>query len=361
MNQRWYELRVELVKKALKGKLTNQQAATKLVCSDRSIRRYKVRFLKHGPASLVDHRRSNYRKLTATQIKKVKQMKREGAHRSCRHIRDQLGLPVSKQTVWRILTKAGLMHLNTKRLKPLKRFVAVYPNDLWQSDIMGKIKFPYLGYVYLIASIDDHSRFILSANWYQRATKQNVFFIWYSALRHWGVPKAMLQDRGSQYKATTRIGQADYQYYAQILGIKLTWAQKAQTKGKLERLFRFVQQDFVRENLGVKTTQELNLRWRKWVAWYNYTWKGQALNLKGRTPFQAYSPAQRKVSRREIEHLLVVEERRRVTRDSTISLYGRIYRVPPGYIGCRIWVKIKGNKLYFEADGRTFWKQRLKP
>ena len=44
-----------------------------------------------------------------------------------------------------------------QRLKPLRRFVAKYPNDLWQSDVMGKMRFLYLGYVYLIASIDDHS------------------------------------------------------------------------------------------------------------------------------------------------------------------------------------------------------------
>lgn len=62
----------------------------------------------------------------------------------------------------------------------------------------------------------------------------------------------------------------------------------------------------------------------------------------------------------ELETLLVVEERRKVTRESTVSLYGRYYYVPPGYIGCRIWVKVIGKWVVFEAMGKTFGKQRLK-
>jgi transposase len=355
-----YQVRVEKIRNCLKGKLNNRQAATELDCTSRTIQRYKRRFLAQGPQGLIDYRGSNHRKLTATQIYEIKSLKKEGPWRSCRHIRDKLNLPVTSKAVWDVLRKANLMHLNAERLKPLRRFVAKHPNDLWQSDIMGKMKFPHLGYIYLIATIDDHSRFILSSNWYLRQTKQNVFFIWYSALRKWGKPKGMLQDRGSQYKANTQFGQSDYQYYAQLLGIKLIWAKRAQTKGKIERLWRFVQQDFVRENLEVRSVEELNKCWSKWVAWYNFRWRGNARGLDGRTPVETYQVLKEGLKQEEIEHLLVIEERRKVTRESTISLYGKKYRIPLGYIGCRIWVKIRGNKLLFEANGEVFWKQRLK-
>lgn len=361
MNERWYLLQLETLRKCLRGKLTNRQAACDLGCTTRTIQRYKRRFLKRGPQGLLDKRGGNHHKLIALQIRQIKKLKQEGPWRSCRYIREKLKLPVGDRAVWWVLSKAGLMRLNVERLKPIRRFVAAAPNDLWQTDIMGKMKFPHLGYVYLIAALDDHSRFVLSSDWYRRQTKQNVFYVWYSAMRRWGVPKAVLQDRGSQYKATTKIGQADYQYYAQLLGIKLKWAKRAQTKGKIERFWRFVQRDFVRENLDVKSIEELNRRWKRWVAWYNFRWRGNARGLNGRTPAQAYHPSERKVTRREIEHLLIIEECRRVRRDSTISLYGRTYRVPPGYIHCRIWIKIKGNKLYLEAGGKVFWKQRLKP
>ncbi len=43
----------------------------------------------------------------------------------------------------------------------------------------------------------------------------------------------------------------------------------------------------------------------------------------------------------------MIEERRNVMLDSTISLYGHRYRVPPGYINCRIRIKIIGDKVIF--------------
>lgn len=353
--------RGETVWKYLQRRIPAKQAASELGCSRRTVRRYKVRLLEKGIGGLKDKRRSNNRKLTAGLINQIINLKKQGPWRSCRYIRDRLPVTAGKQAVWRVLTKAGLMRLNSERLKPLQRFVAKYPNDLWQSDVMGKMRLPHLGYVYLIASIDDHSRFILSSNWYERQTKQNVFFIWYAAMRHWGIPRAMLQDRGSQYRANTQFGQADYQYYAGLLKIELIWAKRAQTKGKIERFWRFAQQDFVRENLSVNTLEELNWRWNQWVAWYNFSWKGAARGLNGRTPAQAYSPSDRRTTREEIDHLLVIEERRKVSRENTISLYGRTYRIPRGYIGARIWVRIKGSKLLFESQNRIFWKQRLKP
>jgi len=85
------------------------------------------------------------------------------------------------------------------------------------------------------------------------------------------------------------------------------------------------------------------------------------LGLNGRSSFEAYQESQRQVSRADIDHLLIVEERRKVTRENTISLYGRTYKVPKRYVDCRIWIKIRGNKLIFEANGKAISKQRLKP
>jgi len=79
-----------------------------------------------------------------------------------------------------------------------------------------------------------------------------------------------------------------------------------------------------------------------------------------RTPGEAYHPFRRRRSPRELRTMLVIEDRRKVMRDSRISLYEHRYRVPPGYIGCRIWVKIIGDKIIFEAMNRVIWKQRLR-
>jgi len=168
----------------------------------------------------------------------------------------------------------------------------------------------------------------------------------------------MLQDEGSQYKARTRFGEADYSWYARTIGVELIWAHKAETKGKIERFWRFVQGDFVKRVWKANTVDEVNGAFRVWLGKYNYTFKSRYFGRV--THWQKYKPSQKRLTNVELHTLLVVEERRKVTRESSISLYGKHYFVPPGYIGCRIWVKIKGNKVYFEANGETFWKTRLK-
>ncbi len=295
--------------------------------------------------------------MTKEDRQRIRQNKQKGPWRSARHIKDKLSLTVSEKTVRNAM--ADLMHQNIERLKPLKRFEAACPNDLWQTDTMGRMMFPKLGVAYLIAELEDCSRFILSSSWHHKQNKLNVFAVFYAGIAHWGKPKRSLQDRGSQYKVSGPKGEAGYSVYCRLLGIELTWAPRAQTKGKIERFWRFVQRDFVRENMNIETFTELNKRWNKWVSWYNFKFKRDV--LCGKTAWEVYqTSATTKLTRQELIEKLTLEVRRKVSRESTISLAGQIYRVPPGYIGARIWVKILGNKLYFEAMGQVFWKQRLK-
>lgn len=350
---------LEIIQELVAGKLKQAEVAEKLGVAKRTVRRYKAKFIRQGAEGLKDHRTGNNRKLTSRDKLSICQLKKEGSWRSARFIRDKLKLPIHEKTVWQVLAENELTHLNAKRLKPYQRFVADNPNDLWQTDIMGRIDFPFLGTCYLIATLDDHSRFGLSAGWFKTQRKMNVFQIWYQALAGWGLPNAMLQDRGTQYKARTQYGQTDYQFYADVLKIELIWANRAQTKGKIERFWRFVQRDFVRENLDVLDIDDLNRRFKKWIFWYNYQHTPSFLDGK-RTRADAYCPSIKKTRKVNIRQMLIVEERRKVRTDNTISLYGENYKVPAGYIGCRIWIKIIGNKVLFEAMGKVLLKTRLK-
>lgn len=221
---------------------------------------------------------------------------------------------------------------------------------------MGKIQFKNLGVLYIIAF--DHSRFVPAGKWYRTQRKMNVFQIRYESLSKCGLPDAMLQDGGSQYKARTKFGTADYEWYAKQVGIKLHWAKSAQRKGKIERFWGFVQDDFVPEVIKAKTLDEVNGAWILWLTRYNYHFKSEYFGNSTRA--SRYQPSERRLTQIELQTLLTVEERRKVSRESTISLYGKRYIISPGHIGCRIWVKIKGNKLFFEAHGAAFWKEKLR-
>ena len=350
--------RKQIVAALVKQELTSNEAARLLGCTRRTLSTYVRQYVVYGTAGLVDHRHSNHYVLNEFQKQQIITLKETDRWRSPRNIRDYLNLPVKPITVWKLLKGVGLTHENLKRVKAIIRFEADNPNDLWQTDIMGKIDFAHLGVLYLIATLDDYSRFVPAGRWFKTQGKMNVFYTWYESLANWGIPKAMLQDEGSQYKARQRFGQADYGWYAKQLGINLIWAKKPQCKGKIERFWKFVQSDFVPSVLRALDIDEVNGKWRVWLAWYNYKFKSPYFD--NHTHAASYKPSERRIKRVELETLLLIEERRKVTRESTISLYGKHYWVPPGYIGCRIWIKIKGNKLLMEANGKVFHQAKLR-
>lgn len=350
--------RENLVRAYVNGKLSKTRTAALLGCTPRTVGNYAKAYVEDGPDGLVDHRHSNHYKLSLQQKKAIIALKKKDRWRSARNIRDYLQLPVHKNTVSKILAKAGLNRENLKRVKAIIRFEADYPNQMWQTDIMGKIDFPKAGIAYLMATLDDYSRFVPAGRWFRRQGKMNVFQVWYESLAKYGIPEKMLQDEGSQYKARLKFGQADYEWYAKQLGIRLIWAKQAETKGKIERFWRFVQRDFVPSVWGARSISEINGKFKIWLAAYNHRFRSEYFD--GKTRAERYEPSKRKIKRVELETLLLVEERRKVTRQSTISLYGKHYWIPPGYIDCRIWVKIKGNKVLFEANGKVFHKTRLR-
>ena len=364
------EFKQQVVTKLLKHKITTTEATDLLGCKRLTIYRYLHKAIKSGLSGLKDSRHSNNHKLTPKQLAEVINKKKEGNWRSARKVLEITNIStVTPRRVRQIWVEYGLNQLNVERLKPIVSFVAKEPNDLWQADIQGKMYFPLLNggcYAYLIANIDDHSRFILGAKWFSRQTQMNVFRVWYHCLFRWGLPKRMLHDKGSQYKAnakytqTGEYAQSTYQYYAKELGIELIFAHRSQTKGKIERFWRFVQQDFVRENLKVKTFKELNDKFFVWQIKYNEEFKHSGIGMEGRTPAEVYQPSDRRKPQQELAQLLTITVRRYVYRDSTISLFSKRYKIPLGYIGCRIWLYLKGDKVSLEAMGRIIYKFKLK-
>lgn len=286
----------EVIGKLIKGKIDRKEAGKLLECSSKTIARYLNRIKDGGLEALRDKRHSNYRKLTSKQLRDIVWAKEQKRWRSARKALEVTNInTVTPRRIQQIWVEHNLHHENIERLKPLVRFVAKHPNDLWQTDIQGKMWLPHLGEAYLILVLDDHSRFILGGKWFSNQTQMNVFRVWYHCLFQWGLPKRMLQDKGSQYKANARYGQtgeytqSTYQFYAKTLGIELIFAHRAQTKGKVERFFRFVQRDFVRENMDVQSFEELNRKFFVWQIKYNEEFKHSGIGMNKRTPCRGLS------------------------------------------------------------------------
>lgn len=346
------------VQEILRGEVTKQEAARALGVTSRSIDNFLCRFRQIGPEGLYDHRHSNYRKVNDKAERQIVRAKLQGRHRSSRLIRDLVGFAVHEETVRRVLVKHHLERTSLPPVKPIRRFEAAEPNDLWQIDIQGKVSFPLIGDLLLIMVKDDHSRFLLSGRWFFHQYKINVFMVLHEAFVHWGLPKAILSDRGNQFKTHQLHGEAEYQYLMRRLGIEAKYGKRARSKGKIENNFRFIQRDFVLENLHHTELGGLNEAWGKWIDWYN--WKHRHRGLNGDSPADRYVKCLRRPTAEDLELLLIHEEPRRVMRTGHISYYGQLYRVPDAYIGRRVWTVLKGETLRIECGKEVIGRYRLK-
>lgn len=346
------------MREMIAGRRTKAEAADVLGVTRRTLNRYLVRFAEAGPAGLADRRRSNFRKVDATIETAVVQAKQHGPHRSARFLRDHLRLPVAVETVRRILVKHHLERTSLPPIKPIQRFEAPAPNALWQIDIQGKVHFPLLGDLLLVLVKDDHSRFLLAGRWFFHQYKINVFMVLHEAFRHWGLPTALLSDRGPQFWAHQLHAETEYQAWVRRVGVQPRYGRKARTKGKLENNFRFVQRDFVLEHLDAVTLDTLNGAWGEWMGWYNWHHPHKGLNQE--CPADRYTPSLRRPTAEDLELLLIHEEPRKVLRTGHITYYGQYYQVPDRYIGRRVWTLLKGDRLTIECNRESIAVYQVK-
>ena len=269
-----------------------------------------------------------------------------------RRLMEELDQPVSRQTVWRVLSERGLAR--RQEPEPLRRFVRSQPNELWQMDLMEDEQ-TACGKVHLVAAIDDHSRFCVGARFVRRKGEADILGALASFLGGWGLPQAILTDRAVSFFGTQEVpsGMTTYQLGLGALGIRPVFAApyKPRTKGKVEKFFSFLQRDFLAEvRDSMRSLGQLNARLDQWVHWYNH--RRPHASLAQGTPAQHYRPS-RNAAPTNLHSLLAVEQSRRVGRDSAIAFRGKRLAVPPQYLGQHVWLQLLGDELKITANNQT--------
>jgi transposase InsO family protein len=129
-------------------------------------------------------------------------------------------------------------------------FAKAHANDLWQGDTLHG---PYLSNglkqpvkTYLICFIDDASRVVPHGAFYQADDTPNLIDCFQTALYKRGVPKAVYVDNGSNYSSK------EFGIICTRLGTVLihTPVRDGAAKGKIERFFRTVRDQFLVRDLG---------------------------------------------------------------------------------------------------------------
>jgi hypothetical protein len=149
-------------------------------------------------------------------------------------------LPASAAAVSRVLHEAGYEIQETSthpHPPPVHSFERAKPNQLWQTDLFTFMLKRQNRRVYLVAFMDDHSRFITGYGLHAAQSSALTIEVLRAALSAFGVPAEILTDNGSQY--VTWRGKSQFSRELEKRGIQQIVARPRhpQTLGKIERFW----------------------------------------------------------------------------------------------------------------------------
>jgi putative transposase len=243
--------------------------------------------------------------------------------------------PPTVRTLQTHLARAGL-NVRADGRSPHKvygRFEASERNELWTGDgLHGPILAGSAARrAVLLAFVDDHSRLLVGWRW---GTGEDVFRLeaaLRSGLMACGVPNAILVDRGSPFVSSQLLRACA------VLGVKLIHAspRAATTKGKIERFFRTVRDQFLVEVDDGVELAELN---RLFSAWLEVVYHRRAHTETGQTPLERFDAAGAPPlpTPALLREAFLWSVQRTVTKTATVSLHGNSYEVDPALVGRKV-------------------------
>jgi transposase InsO family protein len=220
--------------------------ATLVGVSKHTLYGWKKKFDEQGPGGLMDVPRGGPKGSRMHELTKrtVLMLKKSNPDWGCQRISEMLlrgpALPASATAVARVLHEAGYqMEEVLTRPHPDKprQFERATPNQLWQTDLFTFVLKRQNRRVYMVAFMDDHSRFVTGYGLHGSQSTAMVLEVVRAAIIAYGTPQEMLTDNGSQY--VTWRGTSVFHREMDKRGIKHIVAkpQRPQTLGKIERFW----------------------------------------------------------------------------------------------------------------------------
>jgi len=337
--------------------------------SPRTLRRRIQKYKKYGHISLTDLPRNDKGKLRTVPAKAVEEavkLRQELPSRSVRRIieileGEKLIKPgeVTRTSLNRHLIRRGYgaeqLRAQGKMAQPAGRYQRKARNSLWIADLKYGAMIKVNGIkkkTYLLAIIDDKTRMIMHAEFYDTQKLPILENCFRKALLKFGKPVDFYVDQGKIFISKW------FRLACARLGIRHMTAPRysAKSKGKIEKYNQKVDEFLNEFSLEAKKTlSELN---RKFTIWMDegYTHDahdalkttvldpltGRIVSEHKKTPYQAYieDPAKvHYVTGQECRDAFLWEETRAVDRSGCIKFKGLLYDVGPALAKKRVDVR----------------------
>lgn len=279
-------------------------------------------------------------------------LRKESASRSVRDIIRILEMEgrvekgsVARSTLQRHLQEAGFGAKQYKKYTSkgtaARRFQKEHRCVLWQGDIKYGPYLPIgpggkMTQTYLVVWIDDYSRFIVGAKFYDNQRVEAIEDSFRDAVMKWGKPSMMYLDNGKQYRSEwLRTACAK-------IGVKLIFTKpfSPESKGKVEAFNKRV--DFFLSEAalsGKKTLGEYNELLELWINEdYHKTAHSGTGGLSPETAFRSDTHPLHFVDAQKLRDAFLHVEERDVDKTGCVSLNGSKYEAGLSLMGRRVEV-----------------------
>ena len=310
---------------------------------ERTLRKYCQWYREGGFEGLIPGYRSDkgqVKAVTQENLLKALQCKKEVPERSVRQIIQIMELEgivkpgdIKHSTLARLIKKYADMYESqlVKEQKVFKRYTMERVNQTWQSDVK------YSVYIkdpdnpdrqirtYLIAFLDDRSRYIVHAQFYLAENLVSLEDCFKKALLKCGVPERVYMDNGKIFTSNRM------NLICAEIGSKAIYCApySPESKGKIEKFYWYVDKSFEPEARvsGIETLEQLN---EAFAAWLSHSYHNKIHSEIEKTPSEAFAEGNsyiKAIDPKTLYNIFLYREERKVSKTAVISICGNLYEV----------------------------------
>ena len=241
----------------------------------------------------------------------------------------------SQATLYRWCKVHGLMRARQNETPEAMAYEFTAFGALWSSDVLHGPKIYHAGRqrkAYLLAIIDDASRFVVSARFHLSEGVEPLIQDLRSALLRCGVPLRFYSDNGACYRSRIL-----HQIGARLnIAMPHTPPYKPQGRGKIERFFRSVRERFLAAT-GARTLDQLNRELQEWIGAYH---RSPHAGIEQETPLdkrlRIENLCRTLPAAADLDALFMQSRLVRLYKDGTFRLQNRRFEAPKAPPGNRL-------------------------
>lgn len=330
---------LHIIHQALDKKITQSEAAKIVGLSDRQLRRLIKRIRTDGDEGICHRSRgktSNHRIPNKIKEKTLKLFREKYKDFNLVHTAEKLdeahGIKISDETLRLWLNEAGIPYKRRKVKKHLQRRERrAHFGELVQIDGSHHDWFEGRGPTCVFMGYIDDATNTVHGRFYDYEGTMPAMDSMKRYIKQYGIPKSVYLDKHTTYKAwaeptieeqlNDQKPMSHFEKSLAELAIEVIHANSPQAKGRVERLFKTLQDRLVKEMrlVGIKSVDEANEFLKTYLPKHN-----RKFRQKAASPANLHRPAPHS---RELDRIFCIKEERTIRNDFTIAHNCKLYQI----------------------------------